>query len=151
MNPGIIPHQFALPFILGGRSYVTFHNPKSGNHFTFNVQKHKVNDIYFVKVLTGPDQYTFIGTVQDGVYKHSRKSSFSDDCNSVKTFSFVLNRLSQNNLPEFIEILHDGRCARCARQLTHPESIEIGFGPECVKHIFDKTILRDLKISKLLK
>jgi hypothetical protein len=28
-------------------------------------------------------------------------------------------------------VWHEGRCGRCGRKLTVPESIESGFGPEC--------------------
>ena len=27
---------------------------------------------------------------------------------------------------------HEGRCGRCGRKLTVPESIEAGYGPECI-------------------
>jgi hypothetical protein len=30
-------------------------------------------------------------------------------------------------------VWHEGSCARCGKKLTVPESIESGFGPECVK------------------
>lgn len=32
-----------------------------------------------------------------------------------------------------IEVWHEGRCGRCARRLTVPESILIGIGPECAE------------------
>ena len=32
------------------------------------------------------------------------------------------------------EIMHEGRCCRCNRTLTHPDSIKTGIGPECAKH-----------------
>jgi hypothetical protein len=30
---------------------------------------------------------------------------------------------------------HEGRCGRCGRTLTVPESIESGFGPECINYV----------------
>lgn len=36
---------------------------------------------------------------------------------------------------EGYRMLADGRCCRCNRKLTHPESIEFGIGPECAKKI----------------
>lgn len=45
---------------------------------------------------------------------------------------WVMARLqSGNGLPETVEVWHEGRCARCARRLTVPESIILGLGPEC--------------------
>lgn len=36
------------------------------------------------------------------------------------------------DLPE-CEVWHEGRCGRCGRKLTVPESIETGIGPDCAK------------------
>lgn len=44
-----------------------------------------------------------------------------------------------------VEIWHEGKCGRCGRQLTVPESIESGFGPECVKMIGSKFNIRNRK------
>jgi hypothetical protein len=140
----------ALKFILGGKSLVTFLNTKTDNRFTFKVVKHKKDDIYFVNVLTGPDVYSFVGTVRDGVYKHSPKSNISNEAQSVKVFNYIVNKLASNNLPDFIEIYHDGRCGKCGRQLTVPDSIETGFGPVCAKSLSKQT-LRDITINKILK
>ena len=150
MTSGIIKHELALKFILGGKSFVTFLNTKTDNRFTFKVVKHKKDDIYFVNVLTGPDVYSFVGTVRDGVYKHSPKSNISNEAQSVKVFNYIVNKLASNNLPDFIEIYHDGRCGKCGRQLTVPDSIETGFGPECAKSL-SKHTLRDITINKILK
>ena len=38
-------------------------------------------------------------------------------------------------LPEGYEARHEGRCARCGRALTVPESIDSGFGPECARKV----------------
>lgn len=150
MTSGIIKHELALKFIFGGKSFVTCLNTKTDNRFTFKVVKHKKDSIFFVNVLTGPDIYTFIGTVRNGVYKHSPKSNISTESQSVKVFSYIINKLSSNNLPDFIEIYHDGRCGKCGRQLTVPASIETGFGPECVK-MLDKQMSREYKLNQILK
>jgi len=132
MTSGIIKHELALKFILGGKSFVTFLNTKTDNRFTFKVVKHKKDDIYFVNVLTGPDIYTFVGTVKDSVFKYSKKSNISNEAQSVKVFNYIVNKLASNNLPDFIEIYHDGKCGKCGKRLTDPTSIKIGFGPFCI-------------------
>ena len=38
---------------------------------------------------------------------------------------------SGKGLPETVEVWHEGRCCRCARRLTVPESIILGLGPAC--------------------
>lgn len=127
-----LKHETALEFILGGNALFTCRNTKTGNRFTFKVTKHRKDDIFFVKVLTNPDVYEFIGSVRTN-YKHSVKSRISDDAQSVQVFKYIVSKLKSNTLPGFIEIWHEGRCGRCGRVLTVPESIETGFGPECSK------------------
>ena len=144
---GIIQHELGLKFIFGGKSFVTFLNTKTLNRFTYNVFKHKKDDIYFVNVLTSPDIYTFIGTYKNG---NSPKSKISSESQSVKVFNFVVDKLSTNTLSDLIEIYHDGRCGKCGKQLTTPKSVSSGFGPECSKKI-TKQEIRDAKISILLK
>jgi len=148
MISGIIKHESALNFIFGGKSFVTFLNTKSENRFTFKVVKHKKDDIFFVNVLTNPDVYTFIGTVKNGFYKHSSKSNIGVESQSVKVFNYVIDKLKQNKLSDIIEIYHDGRCGKCGRQLTVPESILTGFGPECFRNL-SKVEKRD-KTLKIL-
>lgn len=131
MIGGKLKHTDALSYILGGKSTFTFLNTKTENRFTFKVKKHKSDDIYFISVLTGPDAYTFIGTISDSKYRHSRKSKISNDAQSVRVFAYVFNKLLSSNLPDFIEIWHSGACGRCGKKLTDPISIEIGLGPFC--------------------
>jgi len=129
-----IKHSEALKFIFAGKSIFTVKNPKTDNRFTFKVNKHKVDDIYFVNVLTGPDTFQFIGTLNSNTnYKHSRNSRITFESKSAKVFDFIIKGLRSNKLPQFIEIWHEGKCGRCGRRLTVPESIESGFGPECTK------------------
>jgi hypothetical protein len=148
---GIIKHEMGLKFIFGGKSFVTFLNTNTSNRFTYKVVKHKTDDIYFINVLTSPDTYTFFGTYRNGQFKHSPKARISAEAQSVKVFQFVIAKLATNTLINLIEIYHDGRCGKCGKQLTVPESLETGFGPECYKRIASKQDIRDAKLTQLLK
>jgi len=140
---GVLPKndsKLVLKFIFGGNSIFTLKNSETGNRFTFKVsclkgEKGNLNTPYFVRVLTGSDVYTFIGTFfyMNGkwVYRHSNKAKVSKDAQSVKVIEYVINRLQTQTLTPIIDVWHEGRCGRCGRQLTVPESIEHGFGPEC--------------------
>lgn len=135
MKAGKIDNSIALEFILAGKSVFTFVNSQTENRFTFRVKKHKQDDIFFVSVLTGPDIYQFIGSVKSNSFKHSKKSSISEDSKSVKVFEFVFSRLQSGTLSEIIEVWHHGRCGKCGKMLTVPKSIQTGFGPECFKRL----------------
>jgi len=49
----------------------------------------------------------------------------------VKAFTFFWKFVAQNVMPPQMDVHHEGRCGRCNRKLTVPESIENGLGPEC--------------------
>lgn len=134
MIGGKLDHSKAIDFILAGNSHTTFLNTESKNRFTFQVRKHKKDDIFFVSVLTGPDSYTFIGSIKQNKYKHSPKSTISAAAKSVKTFEYVFNKLVINTLSEIVEIWHEGSCGKCGKRLTDPKSIKSGFGTFCLKN-----------------
>lgn len=133
MKVGQIPHNKAPEYILAGKSYVTFQNPQTGNRFTYKVVKHKVDDIYFVHVLTSPDVYIFLGTIKNYVFRYSQKSKIAKDSKSLIVFDYVFHHLGMGTLNSTIEIFHDGKCGKCGRQLTDPISVETGLGPHCRK------------------
>ena len=133
MKVGQISHDKAADYILGGKSYVTFQNPQTGNRFTYKVVKHKVDDIYFVHVLTNTDVYMFLGTIKNFVFRYSPKSKIAKDAKSLIVFDYVFHHLGMGTLNNTIEIFHDGRCGKCGRQLTDPISVETGLGPYCRK------------------
>ena len=135
MNKGQLLNSEALNFILAGNATVTFLNPKTDNRFTYKITKPKDSDVFFVSVLTNPDTYTFMGSILSLNFKYSKKSTISESAQSFQVFKWVFDKLRANDLPDFLEIYHEGRCGRCGRNLTVPESIISGFGPECVKKI----------------
>ena len=50
---------------------------------------------------------------------------------SVQAFIWFLNRIEADKPTDGFEFWHEGKCGRCGRKLTVPESIEAGIGPEC--------------------
>lgn len=142
-------HSDALDFIFAGNSLFTVLNTKTGNRFTFKVKKGNT-EIHFVRVLTNPEVYEFIGTCFDKKFKHSIKSRISAEAQSSIVFNWIINQLQSNKLPECIEIWHEGRCGKCGRVLTVPQSIEIGIGPDCIKRVNDKKTLRKIKLNAIL-
>lgn len=98
----------------------------------------------FVALLSGPDNgadYQFLGTIwpeaRDWTYKVSAKSRVSYTAPSQEFVRWFVKYLNVNpaNLFANAEIWHEGRCGRCGRRLTVPESVASGFGPECINHV----------------
>jgi hypothetical protein len=135
----------ALRFMLAGRATVTFQGRES--RFTYKISKPvdketgKVDansQILFVSLLNGADNessYQYLGYIKRGVYFHGRKSKVGADAKSAKAFDWTYRNLSRGVMPTGLEIWHEGRCGKCGRKLTVPESIASGFGPECIQHM----------------
>jgi hypothetical protein len=132
----------ALKFMRAGKASVTLRSKKTGTRFTYRISVSDDGLCYFVGVLTGADNesaYSYLGRISRDIFwlgrKVPRPGDISRDAPSAKAFDWAWRALVKGQLPEQLEIFHEGRCGRCARKLTVPESIQSGFGPECLGKI----------------
>jgi len=127
--------EAALGFMMAGNATVTLVSTRTQARFTYRVRASDDGAVHFVGLLNGPDnesQYAYIGYVKRGVYFHGgAKARVARDAASCKAFAWAFMMLSRGELPDTLEVWHEGKCGRCARKLTVPESIASGFGPEC--------------------
>lgn len=133
----------ATRFALAGKSTLTLVSVKTGTRFTYRITVSPDGQAYFVALLSGPDNnadYSYLGRISRGVFwlgrKVPRAGDISKDAPSAKAFDWAWRALAKNNLPDSLEIWHEGKCGRCGRKLTVPSSIELGFGPECSEKLF---------------
>ena len=129
----------ALDFIFGGNARFTLVSKITGRRYTYKVRLTDVTDkpIAFVSVLTGPDNtsdYHYIGFVRPGG-DVTAGAKGQPNHPAFKAISWAVRRFNRGQESAALEFWHEGRCARCARPLTDPASIERGFGPECVRHM----------------
>lgn len=124
-------------FFEGGKAIFTVSNP-SGEYYTYRIS-HKKGMPFFVSLLTGADNtsdYTYLGVYvpQHHSVVLTDKSKYTEDTKPVRVIRWAIKRVvSGEDLPLGYGIQHEGRCCRCGRMLTTPESIEQGIGPECIK------------------
>ena len=132
--------EAALAFILAGNAYFTVRSAKTGVRYTFRVslnksgQKNGWKPMHFVSLLTGPDNtadYTYLGAIRTGLFYLTRASQMNEQSTPVRAFRYLYEHLSAKRFPADLELWHEGRCGRCGRKLTVPESVERGIGPEC--------------------
>lgn len=122
-------------FFHGGNATFTVSN--GIEHYTYKIRKPNENTPFFVGLLTGPDNessYTYMGLYLPDKNQVilTRKSRYTEDTKPFRVVNWALKIVEfQKELPEGYNIQHEGRCGRCGRTLTEPESIEAGFGPEC--------------------
>lgn len=123
----------AFDFMMAGNSTVTIKSVKTGKHFTYKVKKHREKELRFVSVLyDGDDNYNYIGCIfEAGAFKHTKGSKCLPTAESFRAFNWTWANVRKLTIPDYLEIWHEGRCGRCGRKLTEPESIRLGIGPIC--------------------
>lgn len=107
--------------------------------FTYRVTKSEDGKIFFVKLMTGSDNetsYRYVGLIRNteaAEYEHGRKAKISEAAPGVKAFKWFWHALVTKDEAKLAQLTfwHEGRCGRCHRRLTVPESIERGLGPDC--------------------
>jgi len=128
---------FEKDFILGGRAILTVRSERSGKHFTYKVKETSNNkNSYFISVKNSSDTFLYIGILKKYFGKWelilTAKSRVGKDAVSYKTFQFIIDRYINRYSPHSeMSLFHSGRCSKCDRELTDPESIELGMGPIC--------------------
>lgn len=138
-------------FVLAGDATFTVELPKgdpNGSHLTYRVQHIEANDrwpeSYFVKILRGPDNtsdYVYLGKLDPftGQVRSTERSAYAQDSFPVRLINRVLVRIWADDHAAYeqfgYQTHHEGRCGRCNRKLTVPESITSGIGPECAKKV----------------
>lgn len=136
-----IATSHALSYILAAKvnrasATVTLRSQRTGARFTYKISASEDQKLRFVKVLVGQDNessYAYLGIINEqGAFRTTAKSKISSSAPSAVAFDWTLKALVAGRDPH-VEIFHAGKCGRCGRKLTVPESIEIGLGPECAE------------------
>lgn len=127
-------------------------------HYTYRVEKvelkatpkYPARTAYFVSSLTGPDNtadYTYLGEFrpETGEVRLTGKSAFPETATRVMVVRRVLAAIVAGNGHKVTAagwtVRHNGYCGRCGAVLTVPESVESGFGPECIKQVMGCTLV----------
>lgn len=135
-------HLFAIAadaaiYATAGNATLTLSSRRTGARFTYRVRLPDDGDgsFRFVSLLTGPDNtadYAYLGLLRGDALVRTRRSRIGEDAPSFRAFAyFARHVIGRGVLPPELEVRHEGRCGRCARPLTVPESIDRGLGPEC--------------------
>ncbi len=136
-------------FVLAGDAIFTIELPPGKfdvEHYTFRVQKTEANDrwdeSWFVKMLTGPQNtkdYSYLGRLLpwEGQVELTRRSRMTAESLPFRLLNRILARIWAEDHTAYeqhgYKTHHEGKCGRCGRVLTVPESIKNGIGPECIK------------------
>ena len=139
-------------FLTAGKASFTVVSKKTGERLTFLARRPKDDarpglKPTWMSVLNGPDNtsdYGFLGTLwvrPDGrtTYAPGTQIAIGPDAPSQRAMRWLAEGLSSPAggavLFRHAEFWHEGRCGRCGRKLTVPESVASGFGPECIGRV----------------
>ncbi len=129
----------ARQFIQAGNARVTMKSRKTGHHYTFRVRQSNDKEVWFVGILMDGDNesgYIPLGLInRQNRFVLLRRTAFKETTPSFVAFRWAWSHIMSGRIPDSVEVWHEGACGRCGRALTHPESIESGFGPECINHV----------------
>ena len=127
-------------FILAGRAKITLKSEMSGQHYTYKITKGDT-DVWFVKRLTTDNNYIYLGAIFPGGFVRTPKTSHTAFVSKqFQIWNWFWLRLGNGGgiHPE-LKVYHEGRCGRCGIELTDPESIKQGYGPECRKKRYQRS------------
>ena len=125
------------PKIFNGRYII--HNRETSEHRTFRIRTQSEDARFapgerIISLLTGPDNgndYMGFGFVDDaGIRVWRSKQGGAYERHAEVIWSLGVDA-SLSEYAETYQLLLEGRCVRCNRALTTPESIESGIGPIC--------------------
>lgn len=131
-------------FIFGGKAEFTIENIQSGKGYQYRVNKAEnknstdKRDRYFVRVKDGSSEvYAGMITVYPNgapYYNQGKTGAYDKDSPPIKGLFLAIYKAT-GGMKRPMVLYHHGKCSRCGRKLTDPESIERGIGPECIKKI----------------
>jgi hypothetical protein len=119
----------AMRFALAGRATFTVVSKRTGTRYTYRVTARKRGG-FGVGVLAGSENDNDASYLDVGYITPAGRFNPASDAPSARAFAFCFARDFAH--PE-LEIHHAGRCGRCGRLLTDPESISRGLGATCAE------------------
>lgn len=138
-------------FVVAGKATFTLEVPEAyamqhhlKQHYTFKTRfkqgGDKFPDAYFVSLMTGMDNessYSYLGMLnpETGIVRTTAKSCLGSGDLVVRLLNRAMAVIwagDANPLTNAgFNVCHAGKCGRCGRKLTNPESLATGIGPEC--------------------
>lgn len=154
MNGLLTDAESIRRYITAGKAAFTLVSPATGRRFTYSMKKDILGNqtvTYLVSLLQGDDNtkdYHFIGRYyppgwnmqrlervflkrKDVGYDHYSDVTITNGLLYSESAILYLLLHTEDYLLKGGEFWHSGRCGRCGRLLTDPESIRCGLGPHC--------------------
>lgn len=128
-------------YIHGGKGVLLLEAPSGKHHrycFTIPREYEKFDKgTMFVYILCHNGYKSYVGMVENDVFRLTRHSKFAYDSEIVKGAFYIMKMSNNQNLVDTtpMKLYHMGVCCRCGRELTTLSSIKSGIGPKCKKKL----------------
>jgi hypothetical protein len=124
---------------LGEERDLRQHAAECGTQLEFRPPFTEADVTYFVNLLRGPDNdadFSYMGVLRKEpprFFWTAASGKVSRSAPAYKALVWFVDAMRQERdvLGSKLGVWHEGRCGRCGRKLTVPESITAGLGPEC--------------------
>ena len=124
-------------YALAGKATFTIESVGTKRRFTYKIERKPKEHLWFISVLCGPDNkfdFTYLGCFigENQKYVRDKQLRIGRDAPSRKAFEWLVGRINRDqSIADLCTIWHEGKCGRCGRALTTPDSIRTGLGPTC--------------------
>jgi hypothetical protein len=133
---GLLNAEHAYAFCFAGKARFTLESKKTGCRYTYKVTEKKNSNktVFWLSLMYGPNNtsdYKYAGRIDIGtraIFTSTQRSMIEPDAPSMVVFRWALNRGFEH--PD-LNFWHEGKCGRCGKLLTTPESVARGLGPVC--------------------
>jgi len=136
--------EAARDYAFAGKAIITLVSEATGTRYTYKITASDSGRVHFVSYLRGPDNgndYCYIGFIRQsgsdsGRFIHGGVKAKADrDSLVCRAIRWTISHLTRPTpeLPDKLQVWHEGRCGKCGKRLTVPESIETGLGPYCAR------------------
>lgn len=137
----IIHPVYYLDFLLAGKpryqNEFSLENTQSGNEVILVIQRGADEPVWWVKTRMREWIGKIVPVPHTDQYVFERRQQGLNDFQfkDQQVFNWFFSNLVRGTLPPFVQLKYHGRCAHCHRELTDPDSIPIGIGPDCFKKL----------------
>ena len=141
---GFIKNSEALRYMLAGKCEFTVVSGKTGTKLGYKITKKKAQQgsnsefIYYLNTSINREMI-YCGVLffdePSNTFKFGKgaRGQLQADHTNVRSILYIMNNLQLGNTNLNMRVYHVGKCGRCGRTLSTPESILTGLGPECSK------------------
>lgn len=125
-------HLADLPkLLIAGNALLTFQSRATGNHLTFHIVEAVEKGLYKVY-----HKGKVIGLIHSKLYQFEIYPKAITFTPAQDGFAWIWKYcVFPEQLDKYLIIYNEGKCVRCGRTLTTPESVSMSIGPECAKQM----------------